>query len=395
MASSWRGVVLVAVVVPSACGPEIDATDPDAFVLAVRTSNRLELHSIDAQQQRQLVPGPPFDPPIWTPDGRELVIATSDGLLLHDVASDETRSATWDRRRVDQPALNSLGDRVVATYGDRDAQGVALIDLVTGDVQELSPATSGDLAPRWSPRGDQLAFHRVFSEWIAEPTMAMLVDVGPEGAREPIRLTDTPEEDLQSEWVRWSYDGSWRLLAEGHPWHYHRLTATAETTEIVVVDGEGIAHLAMSPSANRLFLAVDLGGSTYDFRESLHDLDTGTTIVFPDDHGAAFWEASSWSPSRDEIAYASRTASGVVIRLLDLPSGLSQELARLADDDQCYALSFSPDGESIAASLQRFDPEVARLVVVDRANRDVDSVLERANDKFLRLAWRPHTHTTE
>ncbi|HWB76914.1 MAG TPA: hypothetical protein VG755_18230 [Nannocystaceae bacterium] len=380
-----------ACVLAIACGPDVEVVDPDALVLAVRTSERLELHALDGHSHRDLGPSGWVEPPLWTPSGDAIVFPARDGhLMVHDVALDETRTATADPRRIIELASSPSGDRVLVTHGERDAAGVALIDLASGELQEITPAGSRDRAVRWSPRGDRFMFHRVFDEWIAEPTMVMVAEVGPAGAGTPVRLTDIPEDELVSESAWWSYDGSWMLVADGHPESYGRVIARSDEVERVVLDGMTIARLAMSPHANQMFVSIDrmAPGVTFEFAEALHDLDEGTVVEFEEEHGAVFWRSASWSPTRDEIAYTIDVDDGFSLRLLDLGVGEARELARFEKGMTSYSMDFSPDGERIAVSLEEVDSGRAELVVVDRMSGEVERVLERANEQLTFVGWR-------
>jgi len=71
------------------------------------------------------------------------------------------------------------------------------MNLATGAVRALTPGYSRDNFPSWSPKGDRIAFTRLFENDYE------LVSVNPDGT-DVRRLTNSPDNDAH---CAWSSDG--------------------------------------------------------------------------------------------------------------------------------------------------------------------------------------------
>jgi Tol biopolymer transport system component len=204
--SRWLIVCWCALVhVGAACGPEREA-DPRDLTLAVRSSEGVELFSENGSRPRSLGPAGQFESPRWTPDGCRVVFpGDSGGVAVHELVDDETRLHA-EAYELASLAVSPEGSRIVALHGDYEEEGVAVVDLDSGELRELTPAGSKDRRTRWSADGDRVLFHRVFGTWQEQPTLAMVADTRSSGIE---RLTAADPEVVESETAWWSLDGAW------------------------------------------------------------------------------------------------------------------------------------------------------------------------------------------
>ena len=146
--------------------------------------------------------------PAWSPDGRLLAMATKQGLTLVDIASGARREVEvpdgWEA--FDRPTWSPDGRRLAAGLLTPSRNGIAVVDVVTGDAAPLE-LPSDAFSPAWGRRG--LAY--------ATPARELYLVSEPGDA--PQRL-DVEQPDARGLWspLAWSADGTRLLLLRGC-WH--------------------------------------------------------------------------------------------------------------------------------------------------------------------------------
>jgi Tol biopolymer transport system component len=95
--------------------------------------------------------------PDWSPDGRQLVYARSDGLVTFIGATGALRSTFTTDEPVSDPSLSPDGKRIVFMVSDDGVIDGPSIYVVNLDGSGLQRLTSGS-RPQWSPNGHWLAY---------------------------------------------------------------------------------------------------------------------------------------------------------------------------------------------------------------------------------------------
>ncbi|HWQ83655.1 MAG TPA: hypothetical protein VN363_03760, partial [Anaerolineales bacterium] len=102
-------------------------------------------------------------------------------------------SGKWDDI---QPALNPAGDTLAFASNRGGRWDLYLLNLYSGELEQITDTPEFDGAPSWSPDGRWLAY-----ESYREDTGSLEIFVRPlDGAQEPIQLTDDPGADFDPAW---------------------------------------------------------------------------------------------------------------------------------------------------------------------------------------------------
>jgi dipeptidyl aminopeptidase/acylaminoacyl peptidase len=185
--------------------PEQPAISPDGEsvvyvlrtndVVADRTVRRLHVVSADGSGERQITDGPSDSTPTWSPDSRTIAFLRTDGgpsqIWLVDVDGGNARQLTEHRAGAGAPSVSPDGSRILfsapaqpADGDDRDhwawgapivserldyyADGdgtltslrrhAHLVDVASGEIEQLTDGDWNAVAPAWSPDGSAVAF---------------------------------------------------------------------------------------------------------------------------------------------------------------------------------------------------------------------------------------------
>jgi Tol biopolymer transport system component len=227
--------------------------------------------------------------------------------------------------------------------GDRNSWEIVVLDLATGEEQQLTDDDVPDYFPRWSPDGSAIAFTSIYAEDLPRGNFDTWV-MGADGSdAEP--WWENPAWD---EYPAWSPDGDAIVLATTS------VHDGVDNPELHVVDGDGnwerltynTAHDEWpdwSPDGSQIVFASNRDGAMGLY---LIDPDSGEESVLI--NSPAHESSPRWSPDGSRIAFVRKAASNDPygdLWLLDLEDGSLQRLTTTGDAGD---LAWSPDGQWIA-----------------------------------------------
>ncbi|KAA3656147.1 MAG: hypothetical protein DWQ04_31970, partial [Chloroflexi bacterium] len=82
------------------------------------------------------------------------------------------RQLTNTGKRVRHPTWSPDGSRIAFSGGDFIMPSLFVVNVATGDLSQLTDATTADLLPAWSPNGRFITFERTFPQNVTPPTEA-------------------------------------------------------------------------------------------------------------------------------------------------------------------------------------------------------------------------------
>lgn len=188
-----------------------------------------------------------------------------------------------------------------ARWNPKSHYDIALMDLATGAVQQLTSGQASDVDPRWSPDGTHVAFIR--RRWADGPTQICVWST----AGDPMRCYDEPDQNGLGGWL----DGTTLLVTAVSGDASRLLQMNAATGESRPFDVDWPAGVArVSPDGRWVFCFCDVHGS--------HE---PALVVFPSDRPRRYRElvlpgqhpflTLGWlNFSRAALARTARIASG-------------------------------------------------------------------------------------
>jgi Tol biopolymer transport system component len=185
---------------------------PDGTQLAVDTSRGVLLLRADGRIRRKLFPGPRgIAKPAWAPDGSRIAITARGDIWVLRVDGSFRRRLTRTAARDTEPAWSPDG-REIAFVSDRaGTKDVWLMDVNGGRLRNLTAGAgpAADESPAWSPDGRRIAFVSGRTEGRFNSEL-WLMDANGSSQH---RVQPAASPDGSSSWEdrqpAWSPDGNW------------------------------------------------------------------------------------------------------------------------------------------------------------------------------------------
>jgi WD40 repeat protein len=282
----------------------------------------------------------------WSPDGKQMGTAGSEGVRLHGAATGKLLHTLEEGIHDDQQVLSlawSPDGRRLALGFSYGRAPLRLVEAATGQKQPR-PQDAFSLAA-WSPDGRTLAAKGPQNDLRLWDAVTL----------RPLRTMDCPT-SLGLGAMEWSPDG--KMLAAGGEGHL--FIWTADTGKVLFQEHEETsgAPLAWSPDGGRLAVGK-VGG------DSAHP--KGAVYVWQSDNGKLMQVAPlpasrlAWSPDGRKLALSTFWAATVA--LIDSASG--KLLGKGPEGIDTAALHWSPDGKTFVTFHRRLGTEGASVCIWD------------------------------
>ena len=342
------------------------------------------------------------EPPIWTPEGSEIVLAAQGN--LYRVAADGSAVQIISHSEKGQdggahsPSLSPAGDRVVYSREpgkDPTTRGedyeLFIIKLDGSDEFQLTNNQGRDMSPVWSPDGSRI----VYKGYTPDAGPGSLLTIAPDGSN----ITDiapgmtTVGETLPA----WSPDGSYIAFAgtekpEQGTGPMSIYTVKNDGSELTKVTGAAYSAPAWSPDGKRLWFIGVRNPSSHHPQLTVNTVNrdgTGLTEEFVSGYDESFPHGNpdppSWSPDGLEVLFG-----GDTLTYANLETG----------EVRYYRLSKTGGTEHVNFSTPVWSPDGTRLVAViepDLSGRPevllshLITMRPDGTDKRLIMGWQPET----
>ena len=271
----------------------------------------------------------------WSPDSRELVYSMGGTLWRQRLDSTRAEQLTDGAGYDYQPDWSPDGRYVVYASSQGAATELELLDLESGSTTQLTRAGAVNVEPRFSPDGRRIvfvssAYNRHFHLFLAELNGAQL--------SAPVRLSGENRSPLPRYYYSaydheinpvWTRDGQsvvfvsnrGRIHGTGGIWRMPAVPGAA-ASELHYEETNWQARPDFSPDGQRLVYSSYLGRNTLQ----LWLLPGGGGEPFPLTYGEADETAARWSPDGRWIACISNRSGGPELRLIALPGAASRTL---------------------------------------------------------------------
>jgi Tol biopolymer transport system component len=359
--------------------------------------------------------------PTWSPDGSRIagLSTPEEGIRILDVAGAAPQNLVSGS--VTQFSWSPDGRQIAFDELTKETgQAVSVVNLTTGDVQRLAEG----YWPRWSPRGDRIAFRRSGSDDSISGSPQMVYTIRPDGTD----LTLVAEATYL--WwyteLMWSSDGEDVEFVRPAvvPAHLYEIDLrTAETkrfaTELGAVEA-GFGAAELSPEGDRMAFMTADGWFVMDIAtgelERLYEgygggdvywVAEGPRLAIPNASGGVIFVEGGFSSTRSIQApamRADRVAYSPDGKKLAVVAGANLSVASLEGDDsislftgtvgaeQVEAVSWSPSGDALLYTTSRFEPTVStsyQLLVSHLEGEQRRSLLQADATYYFSPQWSP------
>jgi len=238
-----------------------------------------------------------------------------------------------------------------ARPGRGNAKEVFVVGLDGQDVQRVTNNRSFNLFPRWSPRGNVLAYT---SYRTGVPAVYVRdLDAGTERPVVTFGASKSPgcfSPDGTSLYTAVSVDGNSDI---------YRVRLSGSSLE-KVVDGFGIeVSPSLSPDGRMIAFVSDRGGAPQVYVKTL-----GTNGDRRVSSAGGYSTSPSWSPAGDRIAFTSLSGGSYSLYTVK-PDGSDQRLLASARGADCVDPCYSPDGRYLVYTYQKKGYSELKIISAD------------------------------
>lgn len=344
---------------------------PVGASLAFERSGDIWGAAADGSDLRRLTSGGDASAPLWSPDGRRLLLArglgTAAELYVMNADGAAPRRLTSNARPESGATWSPRGDRVAyslpralgagGALDPREPEEVWVVDVATGDERKVADGFD----PAWSPDGWRLAY-ATNGERRSEPPRGAyrnaihFADADGRDTRPAFDVANVPE-DLEPRYGLPFRPGTVRL----------RAPAWSPDGQAIAASADG--HTAMA-------VTFDAGGEGVRVWAPTYEGEVGRVV---------------WSADSARLAVEIRPATGVDgVLLVDLASGGETRVGDAQQGFQAASPAWSPDGHRLALvtrGLPGGAPERPRELRIYTS--DGTELAVAASGAIASLTWNP------
>ncbi len=301
--------------------------------------------------------------------GREYVAAAANPRFIAHTASDEIFQSQLALRGVARTKIAFVsdrdGERLVGSTESRVVKEIYICDYDGANQRRLTVNRTLNINPTWSPDGRSIAYTS-YRRGVPDIFISNIYQGTIENP-----LHSRGEENFLPVW---SPDGTKIAFQSNRDGH----------AEIYVMnrDGSAIRRITnnpandgtptWSPSGKQIAFTSDRSGSPQIY---VVDADGLNLRLLTHE---SYCDRPTWSPAPyNEIAYASRTGSGLDIKVLDLASGETRQLT--FGEGRNESPAYSLNGRHLVFSSTRAGKR--QLYTIDRTGRDVRQLTRIGNNQ--------------
>jgi TolB protein len=263
-----------------------------------------------------------------------------------------------------------------ASYNDGDAD-IYVLDLNTTSLIQLTFNDKDDLAPSWSPDGEQIVFgSNQDGDWE--------IYIMDRDGSNLVNLTDNDDEDL---YPAWSPDGEHIAFTSNHDGAWNIYLIRPQGDELIQLTFEAIyqGNPTWSPDGEHIAYVADR-----ESRREIRILNPWTAEEQALTSNSFADYSPAWSPDGEQIAFIS-TRSGntevytVSVDCIDIGT-CEDDLVNVTNyRDNDYDPSWSPDGSQIIFGSARTNVSIDLYAVDAAGGEPVQLTDNQADDRFP--AW--------
>lgn len=326
--TAFSGALLACLTASSMARAAPGAETDELLFLSNRSGNVFELYRMNAsgqRVQRVLPERGEAGEMSWSPDGRKVLYSKAlAGQMLNIFVTDLATGVTTQLTRDDLPSTSPVwspdGGTIAFVSSRGGARKVYLMDADGGRQRRLTDSVGNDeIAPRFSPRGDKVAYLASNLETLPKVAVADL-KAGTSG------IVSTNKERVIETPPQWSPDGA-RLL-------FSQIKST--TAQLFSMAADGSARKALSSADGRhgqaqwssdgkriLFISIPAGSARQQLQVMNAD---GSGLQVLRSAGNDMLDAR-WSADDGQVFFVEQLPAGGKIFSLEMSSGAIRRLS--------------------------------------------------------------------
>ncbi len=337
-----------------------------------------------------------------------VLISTLSGFDQYRFRPKFTLEQITQTRVIHEVAISPDGTKVAYTYGGYDIQrfgednNIWMVDVKTGEIRKMTSGLYPKTNPRFSPKGDKIAYEADGDIWIAKVATGEIV-----------RLTVSPANDREP---TWSPCGKWIAFISNRSDRYGELGGMTDiwikSVDKIQERGKRIGlirltknpeperELQWSPDGKKIVFVISEQydpknpGDSYRYASGIYSIPSqGGSITRLTPEGTFDNYCPRWSPEGKKIAYISYRSKFLHIWTMN-PDGTEHRELDTGPFDVPWRNanpSWSRDGRHILVSINRggrFDLDI--IDIEKGSNHTVCSADESGGGQYHEVGWGPN-----
>jgi dipeptidyl aminopeptidase/acylaminoacyl peptidase len=211
--------------------------------------------------------------PLFSPHGDHVIFDREARLWSVPISGGEARKLFEIRGQVSSPSWSPDGSELVVASSREDHSFITVYDPLANQLRYIAPSVDRDIEPRWSPDGKQIAFIRLFNvsdTYTTErervtPWSIWVADAKTGRAREVWRSDTTEMESFSQQLfadniLQWASGNTLVFGSEKSGWaHLYSILASGGTPTELTPGNYEVENIAWSPDRSFIVAACNAG----------------------------------------------------------------------------------------------------------------------------------------